>query len=94
MSYLSDALHTCVFLAVGTAFGLPFILALAGDGTHFIHLGDEVATTTEYNTLFNGTFSGHVVSITDGMYTVQNETGTTQSFEFKWLTIVVREGDI
>ena len=61
--------------------------------TPTIGLGDEVATTVEYEELFGDSFSGSVVMI-DGVYTVRNMNGTERTFERKWLDSVDAEGGI
>jgi|LGOV01.1.fsa_nt_gb hypothetical protein len=76
-------------LAIGTV----LCGAMIYDMTKFMGLGDEVATTDEYNTLFNESFSGHIVSI-DKLYTVRDENGNERAFEWKWIDHVDAEGGI
>jgi hypothetical protein len=58
--------HTDVFLLAGLACAM-LIVVVAFVSTQpenkFMGLGDEVATTDEYNTLFNDSFSGRIVGI-------------------------------
>ncbi len=60
-----------------------------------IYLGDEVATTDEYNILFNDSFSGNVVTtMRDKMYIVRNTNGEERTFERKWIDKTSAGGDI
>ena len=66
------------------AIGILLYGAMTSGGNKFLHLGDEVTTTDEYNTLFNESFSGRIVSI-DRLYTVRDENGTERMFEWEWI---------
>ena len=83
--------RTFAVLVIGGAMLIiATVLAFTPSENKFMELGDEVTTTDEYNTLFNETFSGRIVSI-DSLYTVRDENGTERMFEWKWIDHVVAE---
>jgi len=92
MSYdRTGTFAVCVF--AGAMIIIAIFLAIDPSENKFMKLGDEVATTDEYNTLFNESFSGHIITI-DKLYTVRDENGNERTFEWKWVDHVDAEGDI
>ena len=71
------------------ALAMPMLIISAGltfesSENKIMEIGDEVATTDEYNTLFNESFSGRIVSI-DRVYTVRDDNGNERTFGRKWI---------
>lgn len=80
-------------LAIAIMVALAAFMLLTPSQNKIMKLGDEVATTDEYNTLFNDSFSGRIISIAGG-YTVRDENGNERTFVWKWIDHVDTEGDI
>ena len=82
-----------VCVIAGAMLIIAIVLAFTPSENKIMELGDQVSTTDEYNTLFNDSFSGRIVSI-DAVYTVRDENGNERVFEWKWIDHVDVEGDI
>jgi len=50
-----------------------------------IYLGDSVRTTDEYNSCFNDSFKGRIISSETYMYTVRDTQGYEKTFDRTWL---------
>ena len=82
-----DTKDICIYLVlpVLVLVSIVIIIIWSVPGSDFIAIGDEVETTEEYSTIFNDSFTGHVISARNGVYLVRCDNGTEREFVSKWI---------